>query len=672
MLARSVRTLFALALAVCCFGCPPAEPTPDAGEPEIDAGPLPVACDSPEDCASIGGVCRQLLCALDVPCSDDLECGLGERCISRQCRFTGCTANEQCATGYCDVATYSCAECGASTDCPPERPVCDRGLRQCTQCTNDSECAPPGPSHCSTEGRCVGCLTDSHCPNGLQCSSGNFCVGAPLNAPCPTGTSCGEGLVCVNLNNNPVCLQACPLFAPNCATGQICFSLSYSATTSLVFESQGPIGVCFAPQSGLRGVREPCARSSTGSNCQPNLVCVPDSASLSLCRPFCNPFASGTCPAGEKCTSFVGDFNGREYGLCMPDTGFGTKCTNDRVCRGSLTCQPWEDPSESLYEVSGICQFSAGDGGAMAPCREVRLGDGGVIPAARQCRSAQCVTDPVARFPATAPYYCFGACSSDTDCGDAGVCDADFNVTTAAGTTGVMRGCRPRCQSELDCAGYDAGVTCLARVTATPSFTTTCSPSPGSLLAGAPCVSSTQCRSQLCVLDDSRGVTRTGVCASPCRDGETCPSTSLPLACQPTTHLVSRGTDGVAGTADDRLVTPRLCAGATCASDDDCRPDGGTAVCALELDPTTPQSALVKRCMPPTSFSRRGGDACAIDAECASGTCGTLQAPSMGAGRVCFEACTASTVCPGATTCRLGGLSVATVQGAVSVDSCAP
>ena len=127
----------------------------------------------------------------------------------------------------------------------------------------------------------------------------------------------------------------------------------------------GPIGVCFASQAGLRGLREACQRSATGSNCQPNLRCVPDSASLALCRQFCNPFASGTCPAGEKCTAFVGDYSGREYGLCLPDTGFGAKCVGDANCRPALSCQPYDDPSD-LDEVGAVCQFNVGDAGALA------------------------------------------------------------------------------------------------------------------------------------------------------------------------------------------------------------------------------------------------------------------------------------------------------------------
>lgn len=666
-------------IALASLGCPAPEPTPDASMMmmEVDAGVMepPVPCDSPEDCRDSQRVCRLGFCADDVPCGDDLECGLGERCVGHQCRFTGCTDAGECATGFCDTATFSCAECAASGDCPRDRPVCDTALRQCVQCTRDADCEAPGPAHCASSGRCVGCLTDEHCPNGLLCSTGNTCVGASMGAPCPEGISCGAGLVCVTLNGNNVCLQACNLYTPMCSAGDICFQLTYSSSSSHVFEAEGPIGVCFAPQTGLRGPREPCARTMTGSNCQPNLQCMPESATLSLCRPYCDPFTSGMCQAGEKCTSFVGDFNGREFGVCMPDTGFGAKCTGDRACRSGLTCQAWDDPSEA-DEVGTICQFNLGDGGAGAPCAALPLSDGGVVPADRACRSGKCVNDPLVFSPPTNPYFCFGACGTDDDCADAGVCDADFLLTTPSGAPGYVRGCRPRCNDERECAGYDAGLTCRVRVfssTTVPAFTQTCSPSAGALPSGAPCTVNGQCRSQFCQLDDTRGVRRGGVCAAPCLDSSTCgPSDGgYAVTCQPTAVLVSRGPDGVAQTADDKVLTSRLCSGVPCVENAGCASDGGV-VCVPVADPAMPLSQAVLRCEKPTTGALVAGDACVTDSQCQSGVCGLLQAPSTGTGRACFEACTGTTVCPGTTTCRVGGLRVSLSGASVSLDSCAP
>jgi hypothetical protein len=194
------------------------------------------------------------------------------------------------------------------------------------------------------------------------------------------------------------------------------------------------------------------------------------------------------------------------------------------------------------------------------------------------------------------------------------------------------------------------------------------------LPAGAACTFNAQCRSDLCVLDDARGVRRAGACATPCRDDSTCAlgagEPAYPVACQPTALLVNRGPDGLAGTIDDRLFVARLCTGVVCADDADCVSDGGAATCGLDVDESL--SGLVRRCRPVTTGTKRGGEPCGADVECRSGVCGALQPPATESGRACFEACTAATACPAGTSCRAGGLAVVTRGQVSSVDSCAP
>ncbi|MGV3625284.1 MAG: hypothetical protein ACO1OB_31025, partial [Archangium sp.] len=183
---------------------------------------------------------------------------------------------------------------------------------------------------------------------------------------------------------------------------------------------------------------------------------------------------------------------------------------------------------------------------------------------------------------------------------------------------------------------------------------------------GDACPSDAQCRSNYCVLDDSRGVRRSGACAAFCGDANEC-SGDAGVTCEPRSFLVSRGRDGVANTADDISATKRACVGASCAVDADC----GPSVCSLQRDAVN-EAALTQRCAPATTGTKRGGEGCISDVECRSGACGTLQPPSTGIGRACFEACVASTTCAIGQSCRVNALLVAAPLGTVAVTSCAP
>jgi hypothetical protein len=399
---------------------------------------------------------------------------------------------------------------------------------------------------------------------------------------------------------------------------------------------------------------------------------MPESASLSLCRGYCNPLASGTCAAGDRCVSFVGDTNGRRYGVCLPDTGFGLECTRDSTCRTGLSCQPWDDPS-APDDIVPVCQYNFGARPALAPCAPQVLPDGGVISANRGCQSGVCAKDPIFTTPVTAPYFCLGACKTDADClvaGRRGVCDGTFEVVTPFDTRGLMAGCRPACDTQQDCAAYDAGVSCRMRVVSTTTaaqYSSTCAPSPGALPAGAPCVSSAECRSSFCDIEDARGVRRAGVCIEPCRAGERCVDGVLPQRCAATALLLSRGPDGVAGTGDDVFARPTLCAGAGCNVDADCRVDGGVAHCVPDVAGAAGAVAEL-RCRMPAGLLE-GGASCTADSACQSGVCALV--PATGA-RVCFASCATGTSCPGTSTCRPGGVMVTVAGRQVPFDACVP
>ncbi len=683
---RPVLLLCVLGLAAC-----PPSPATDAGtggsggSGEQDSGPTGPACATSKDCrlAGFDGACRGGFCTATALCTDDVECGLGETCLEGACRFTGCASNADCATGTCRLDVFTCSECGKNADCPNARPVCDTASNTCVQCSTDAQCGPPGPSHCDAPtGACVHCLVDAHCPNGLACSAARVCTGAGLNAGCPMGVACGAGLTCVNLGGVQTCLSSCSLSAPTCTAGQICYKLTFTSSNALVFDQGGPLGVCYAPGAGLKGYRESCSRQASSvstSNCQPNLVCVPESPTSSICRTYCDLQMSGACPSPEKCHPFRGDQNGRLYGLCYPDTGWGDACFTDAACRTGLSCTPYEDPS-AADRLAPVCQYNVGTAPGLAPCKNTVLPDAGVLPADRVCASGSCAADPL--FSSN-KFFCYGACQTNADCsvsGRTGVCDGEFAFP--AGTSpGKVKGCRPACTATAACqAEYGSNIVCRSRFTPSynASFVTSCAPPAGFFGAGQACTGNGECRSGFCLVDDGRGVQRKGVCAEPCDTTADCappdagPPRGGPQVCDPQTFMGFIGFDGVAVTQDDLLLTAKLCHGAGCTVDDDCGVDAGV-VCVPDVDPADAGRALMLRCRAPhQSGILTGGAACNQNADCASGVCGTLQAPSTGTGRACFQACTAATACPGTTTCRVGGLRLNTSLSTVSLDSCAP
>ena len=679
-----MRRLLPLSFAVLLAACPgPAAidggATVDSGvDGGVSEGP---ACTTSKDCklAAFDGVCRSGRCTPSALCTDDVECGLGEECVSGACQFTGCARNADCATGSCRTDVFACAECGTNADCPTTRPVCD-GSNQCVQCSTDAQCASPGPAHCDApSGACVHCLEDAHCPNGLSCGAGHLCTGAKLNAACPTGVACDSGLICVALGGNNVCLSGCSLSSPTCKTGEICYKLTFSGGSGLVFDQGGPLGVCYLPQQNAKGYRESCTRPSSSvstSNCQPNLTCVPDSASISLCRTFCDLNLPTACPVGEKCHPFKGDYNGRLYGMCYPDNQWGTGCTKDTGCNANQSCTPYEDPS-APDDLSTVCQFSVGTSPGLSPCKNTPLADGGLVLADRLCQSGSCQADPLL---SSVKFFCYSACKDDGDCtvgGRTGTCDGEF-VFPAGTSTGKVIGCRPGCTSTAGCAEYGANIACRSRYTSgyNASFATSCAPPAGSGLPGTACIANAQCRSGFCLQLDGRGSQRAGYCAEACATATDCAvdagSATGPLGCAPLTFLGFQGFDGVVGSTDDTLLTARLCGGGSCGVDDDCGVDAGLR-CVPDVDPADAGRALALRCRPPQATAvLPGADACNRDADCSSGVCGTLQAPSTGSGKACFQACTAATVCPGSATCRMGGMRVTTGLATQSFDSCAP
>ncbi|MBX5484896.1 MAG: hypothetical protein IRZ16_24000 [Myxococcaceae bacterium] len=664
-----MRSLLAPVLAVALLGCPgkSPQPAPDAGE-QVDAAVAPVACDSPEDCRrqNFDGVCRQGVCTADVPCFDDVECGLGETCEGGQCRFTGCITDDDCAVGTCRTDFYACTECSVNEDCPASNPVCTPN-GHCVRCASDADCTYPGPQYCDeATGSCRHCIEDAHCPNGLKCGPGGICVGAQKGQSCSESVSCDLGLMCVNVGTVSQCLEACNLYTPDCPDNEICIKLTFQDSPSLVFDQGGPVGVCYPPINGLPGYHAPCA-----NNCQPNLACVPDSATDSTCKAYCDVLAP-FCAPGEICHALPGDYAGHEYGLCYPDNGVWDACTADRDCASGQNCVPRDDPSV-FSGLSTACTFSHGPGPALAPCTSDS-----------DCQSGACRNDP-SQGPEA--FFCFAACDEDADCsaaGRTGLCDTDhlFTTTYVLPPGQPVRGCRPACASPADCADYapkgDPYVCLAIPNVKKAAWDQVCGQRRGDKLLGERCQSDSDCRDGLCLVRDGRGTTfREGVCSHPCEQPADCVpppladggTAGVATACVPTATWFSSGPDNAPNTQDDVVGRGSLCTGGPCTADLDCA--APYSRCTADRNPVDPRGLITACRAPVAGGTLLAGDACTQDSQCASGVCAFV---GMSSARTCLQPCDPSAPdCPGTTTCTPNGVRVVRPDGMFQTfDACVP
>lgn len=633
-----------------------------------DSGALPTPCIRPDDCKAAGveGVCRGSFCRADVPCEDDVECGLGEACEGSVCRFVGCIRNSDCATGQCNFVTFTCAECSNNAECPADKPVCNPA-GACVGCVNDDQCQPPGPGYCETSsGSCVHCNIDAHCPPGLYCQSGT-CIGAGENEPCANGVECAEGLICVSVgNNSTVCRASCNLYTPTCPAGQLCLKLTFSGSPSLVFEAGAPLGVCSAPFSGLKFYGESCSATQV---CQPNLQCVQDSPTTSSCKAFCDPVAP-QCQPDELCHPYPGDFSGREYGLCYEDTGVGEACEKEADCRSGLTCSPRPDPS-TFNDVSTECRFGAPDAGVgLSACT-----------ADAQCKSGFCANDTAVGATRT---FCYTACETDADCSvgeKTGYCDNNSNITIQPYPATTIQGCRPACDNNLACAAYNASFVCRLTTQSTGPAATrarrTCATALGTLPVGEECSLNGDCASGYCWKRDARGQPRPGICTAACVDVADCTGSltdggTPDLICQPTVLNHSAGSDALINTADDRDAVATVCAPPACTADEEC--PATFPRCTVDANPAGTATGLVLRCRGDALGTRLGGASCSDDSECLSGACAELVPPSTGTGSVCLQPCAvATTACASGLVCRVDAARMLAKDGTAQLfTACVP
>jgi len=132
-------------------------------------------------------------------CDGVHPCPQGFLCVEFQCvsdQRTACSADEDCATGYCHLQRGVCVSCIEDLHCPAG--VCHTDSNVCVTCLQDRDCAQ---GVCLPQSRtCVGCRTHADCTTGLCSIRNHVCLGCKGDAQCPSGQCNEETGVCEEMS----------------------------------------------------------------------------------------------------------------------------------------------------------------------------------------------------------------------------------------------------------------------------------------------------------------------------------------------------------------------------------------------------------------------------------------------------------------------------------------
>jgi len=397
--------------------------------------------------------------------------------------------------------------------------ACQSGTPSNTPLTAGAACDQAGGKLCDGAGACVACLQNPDCAAPKVCSPAHACV-----AP-----SCADGMkdgTETDVDCGGSCGATCTL-GLTCATGLDCVSGVCSGLK------------CASPacDDGVKNGGEsdvdcggPClTKCPAGKTCSNNADCLGGLCSGAVCLP--------TCVDGAK--------NGAETGI---DCG-GPQCPS---CAMGVPCATAADCATGNC-VDGVCCDTACSGTCVACTTSLKgVGANGV------CGPILANHDPQNECALGVSTFC--SSSPDGMCDGAGAC-TKWPVGTSCAPAG--------------CSGNTAvgASTCDAASACTPASSTPCSPylcsngactvscvnngqcAPGSgcvngscvlkKAAGAPCVSSVECLSNVCA---------DGVCCATLCDG-VCTSCNLPGSVGTCATLPSGASDA------DTCPSPHVCDG---------------------------------------------------------------------------------------------------------------
>ncbi len=591
-------------------------------------------CDDGNDCTI--NACNRASNTCDVaPVAAGTDTPSGVANGDGQC--VQCLGNEDCATGFCDIANNVCTGCLADTDCPVAN-QCQTS--SCIGSGASQACAPvsnlPNGSLCTdggnacVEGQCEECFVDNDCGVGEVCNPSTFtCMG------CFEDTHCGGSTPFCDVVNN-VCASC--LADSDCSDSNEC-TADQCVNGTCTFESLNAGDACSA------GVCDGAESAPTCIECLGNTHCGGS-------EPFCVNDECVACQGDEDCPASLECFEKLcQDGGCSADVPMvqGESCVMSTgqigFCDGAGTCNP--------CNVDADCQngqFCSGQNICVGCLNDTHCPDDGNACTSESCVNGSCENANLPAGTQSAEGFADGngqcvSCLSDANCNGASVCNPANNECTGCVDDSDCGGLSPICSSGT-CVACDADSDCNdgndctddTCVSNTCSFTNTPSGTsvPGGLVADGDghcvvCASSSDCNAgaPICDLatnqcvgclsnsdcnDDGNECTiavcsEAGVCtqndvvvASPCGDGNLCDGTGGCVECLGASDCDSDICDAVSNT----------CSQATCS-------DGVQNGAESGVDCGGP---LCPQCPVNPSCNASNSD-CNVGSDCTSGVCET-------------------------------------------------
>lgn len=260
-----------------------------------------------------------------VGCIENGDCGVGKRCIEKQC-FTSlaCQSDVQCKSvgGVCDLAAGVCVPCLKDGDCGEAQLCKGQSCETKLKCSSSKDC----PAVCDeTAGLCAKCLKSADCATGLYCTGEKTCRPVVCKAPACAGVgalwSCagdGSGYFIAEPceDGNPCTADAC---SKDAGAGPQCVHTPFADGTGCDDANACTIGneLCTGGDCG----------GGTPKNCDDANQCTTDTcdSKTGVCAHVKLADNSG-CDDGDLCTLV----DSCHVGAC--EAGAAKVCAGVEVC----------------------------------------------------------------------------------------------------------------------------------------------------------------------------------------------------------------------------------------------------------------------------------------------------------------------------------------------------